>query len=151
MAYYMITYNEKLYANVDLYQSFYRMPSAAFMNALAQGRVNAVSVLGNVLTEITKATAARMLEQYASVTVQDLDRALDELVPASGGAALKASTVLKLNDVPFIRFNEAEIERKYAKRDKFATIRVCGSLYIALGRKKKGQDSIVLSARTEEA
>ena len=154
MAYYMITFGAKLYTNAELYRAFHGITDAQFVRRIAAGQVNARSLLGNVVISISKSEATKMVERFASITMQDIDRAIAELEPAQGGEPLPAGfEVLALEETRkrFVKFNGLEIEKKYAKRDKMATIRVCGALYVALGHRKKGQDGMVLQSPTKGA
>lgn len=153
MAYYMITFKTQLYANVELYKAFYGLSDKDFLRHLAQGKADAEAILGNVCAKITKQVGVRMLEKLSTVIVQDIDKALTELEPAQGGVPLSPclNSFYKINDTTFVKFNDIELDKKYAKRDKMAVVRVCSALYVAVGHKKKGQDSIVLSASKKGA
>ena len=154
MAYYMITFGAKLYTNAELYRAYHGLTDAQFVRSLAQGKLEARSLLDNVVVSVTKQEATKMIERFASITMQDVDRAVSELEPAQGGEPLPTGfEVLVLEEIKkkFVKFNELEIEKKYAKREKMATIRVCGALYVALGHRKKGQEGLVLASPTKGA
>lgn len=151
MSWYLIQWENAVYANDELFIEAVAGGERAFMKMLSERKVSGKKLFDQMLYPLTSEQEAKCRE-YEPVT-QDFDAAYKNLnvvskdtvkqVKAHMEAGYPNSTVIaiterfapplyKYRQIAFFKVLDYKAQRKYAMVPKMAAVKVCGRLYVAL-------------------
>jgi len=143
MAYYIVRFDGKVYANNELYYTAISGGERAFMKALANKTVIGKKLLDQTLFPLTE-TQQRICRNY-NPTIQDFDDFYKHLNIVKDNATLAVSNAaiipvptqlisetFKYRHINFFSARDYKESKKYRMLAKLAATKICGSVYIAL-------------------
>jgi hypothetical protein len=151
MSYYLLRWENAVYANDDLFIDAVAGGERAFMRLLSDRRVAGKKLFDQMLYPLTAGQEETC--RACAPTVQDFDTAYKRLnvvskdtvsrVKAHMEAGYPNSTVISITErfapplyryrqITFFKVLDYKAQRKYAMVPKMAAVKVCGRLYVAL-------------------
>jgi hypothetical protein len=150
MSFYLVKYEDKVYANSELYWTAIAGGQRAFIKMLNQKKVSGITLMDQTLYPVTlqeKETcvtyspvfqdfdyALQRINRLSSNDVKDLRRGKDATYPGAKLIDLQISTlqVFKYRQFFFFKVRDYKNGNKYRMVPKMATVQVYGRLYVAL-------------------
>lgn len=150
MSFYLIRYEDNVYANSELYWTAVAGGQQAFIKMLSAKEVEGITLMDQVLYPVTQQEKDRC-ESYSPVfqdfdyafqrinrlsgnEIKNLRRGKDTTYPGARLIELQASMLqtFKYRQVLFFKVRDYKNGNKYRMVPKMATVQVCGRLYAAL-------------------
>jgi hypothetical protein len=170
VAYYIIKYGERYYANAELYTDAVAGGERSFMKMLARGEAEGKEIFDTVVYRLTGEERSRC-EACEGVEAQDFDGAYRgihrlprpfmekykkgeaaympkaRLITVSRSALAMVEKTYRHKHCVFFKIRDLAYGKKYEMLPKMAAIKVCGSWYVALDSVNQGvNDPVIVSA-----
>lgn len=138
MAYFAVTHKNRIYINRELLKDARNLTDKMIEMLVAKKEIRMRLILDELMYEHHEIPGLK------DVKVQDMDVVCSfENAGSAEEHAYASGETFFLPDstIPFVKFTTIHCSAKYKRIDAIPTVKVCGTIYAALFRKKKGHQS----------
>ena len=149
-----LIYNKEYFINYDLAKSYYGVTDQQLMTFSVMDALETKAILGKVFIKLQKHEFLKVVSVFTNTT-QDLDESLCCLVEPNIEdkhecfLLPKGTPCIELQGIKFTEFKNLKMHQKYNKRDKIPHIKLCGSLFVAIGYVFYGEESYLIKIEEE--